>query len=138
MIPVKQTILSSIDGSIKGNCLRACLASLLDIPNIDEVPAFEVMPSETWFKEFYSWLLSVGHQFYGTGHPDGKREFEFTGIDGYYIATGKSPREYVKAGHAVIYQRGNLVHDPHPSNAGILTFENFYLIEKADGSKAHD
>lgn len=130
MLPVKQTIVSSIDGKVRGNCLRAALASLLEISNIDAIPPFEQMSDATWFRNFYDWLTSVGYEFYGTQGPDGKREFEFEGIDGYYIATGKSPREHVKNGHAVVYHRGKFVHDPHESNAGILTFENFYLIKR--------
>lgn len=135
MIPIKQTILSSVDGNIRGNCFRACLASMLEIPNIDDIPAFEQMSNETWFQVFYKWLVSVGYQFHGTGHPDGKKEFEYEGIDGYYMAVGKSPREYVKAGHGVVYKQGKLVHDPHPNNEGILTFDSFYMIEKIEENK---
>lgn len=34
----------------------------------------------------------------------------------FYIACGKSARGVM---HAVIYSRGQMVHDPHPSDAGV-------------------
>lgn len=40
MIPVKQTILSDHTNNIYGNCLRACLASILEV-DIDSISTFE-------------------------------------------------------------------------------------------------
>ena len=39
-----------------------------------------------------------------------------------YTATGKSPRGVL---HVVIYQDGKMIHDPHPSNDGLVEVEHY-------------
>jgi len=127
MIPIKQTKISTHDGSVTGNCFAACVASLLEIP-FDEVPQFEL--DKNWFPPFRQFLLKNGYEYMGHGKPEDLNEYE--GLDGYVIVHGDSPRLYVKTGHAVIYRHGILVHDPHPSNDGVLNVQGFYMIERAE------
>ena len=47
--------------------------------------------------------------------------------DKYYLVSGKSTRGVF---HVCIYRNGLLVHDPHPTKEGILTFEVFETLEK--------
>lgn len=134
MIPIDQTKLSAQDGSVRGNCLRACLASILEI-DIDSIPFFEDMDRE-WHTPFFDFLDDNNLEFEGTGYfgvgrPDKMKEFmEYEGIDGYVIVGGKSPRTWVKGGHAVVYKDGKLIHDPHPSRDGILEMEDYFMIKK--------
>lgn len=113
MKPVDQTKLYANDGTGNGNCLAACLASLLDLP-LWMVPPFEEMfgrgngqwreRAEQWLERFFDLKLvrTEGH------HPGELPEF--------YIANGMSARLVF---HSVIYQRGVLAHDPHWMKSGI-------------------
>lgn len=49
--------------------------------------------------------------------------------DVFYIAAGPSPRGVI---HAVIYQNGKMVHDPHPSRDGILEIYSLEVLEKIE------
>jgi hypothetical protein len=122
MIPVDQTKLYSKDGIHNGNCLAACLASLLEIP-LWMVPPFEEMFGRgDHTPRMFDWL----EKFFGLdlewveGHP-------VDNLPEYYIASGLSPRGVL---HAVIYSKGKLVHDPHFSRAGIAEVDSCkYLVK---------
>lgn len=125
----KQTKLSTPDGSIRGNCFRACLSSIMDL-DIEDIPHFEDMGQE-WHEPFFNFLKEKNYEFEGTGQ---KKNFDklkrYEGIEGCVIVFGKSPREYVKSGHAVIYKNGEFFFDPHPSNEGLTEVEGYYMITK--------
>jgi hypothetical protein len=130
--PVFQTKFSTPDGKVKGNCFRACLASLAEV-DIDSIPVIEDMSNEEWHKPFFEWLHSVGLDYTGIkDKPSTKDLLDFAGVDGYIIVAGKSPRPYVKAGHGVVFYKDKMVHDPHPSNDGILDIDHFYYIERKE------
>jgi hypothetical protein len=132
MKPVKQTILSDPENNIYGNCLRACLASILEV-EIDSIPAFEKkygLESHEWYTDFQNYLDSQNLKDKGCKYePTEEQLINYTGIDGYYIVGGKSPRP-IKNGHAVIYYKGNMVHDPHPSNDGLVQIWFIWKIER--------
>jgi hypothetical protein len=118
-----QSKLYAEDGIHNGNCFAACLASLLDLP-LWMVPPFEEMfgrgagqwqwRAEEWLERLFRLdLVTTG------GHVADR-------LPEYYIANGPSPRG-VK--HSVIYQGGAIVHDPHPSGAGITEVEFTYHLE---------
>lgn len=146
MKPVNQTIFSSKDDpSIKGNCLTACVASLLEM-NIEDVPYWAGMPDHEWGENFWNFIdnhaIRCGWGAYYVGEKmklpeDSEEEFWnkvkkiCSGIDGYYIVCGTSPRGFT-AGHAVIYKDGKLAHDPHPSRDGVSKIWSAYLIEKGE------
>ena len=130
-----QTELSSEDGLTKGNCLSACLANLLNI-NLKDIPNFCYF-EDKWFFHFSEFLRKHNYEFEGSYYfnlantPqtwEGLLELS-PGINGIFIASGKSPRAYVKNGHAVLYKEGRLLHDPSPTKAGILTLDYVFLIE---------
>lgn len=115
MQPVKQSKLYCEDGIHNGNCYAACLASLLELP-LWMVPPFEDMFARTvWMKRTEEWL---GRMFglrlaRANGHP-------VEDLPEFYIASGPAPRG---VHHSVIYRRGELAHDPHPSGEGVLEVE---------------
>lgn len=110
MKPVKQTKLYQPDGVHNGNCLAAALASLLEMP-LWMVPPFEDMFGRGDHRSrLVEWLERLGYRWVRTdGH-------ELATLPEFYMASGPSPRGVY---HAVIYSAGQMVHDPHFSNAGI-------------------
>jgi hypothetical protein len=123
MTPVKQSKLYSADAIHSGNCFAACLASLLDLP-LWMVPPFEDMfgRASHWFFRVEEWLERV-HRLEivrSDGHP-------VEMLPEFYIASGLSPRG---VRHSVIYSRGELAHDPHPSDAGIAAVEWCWHLER--------
>lgn len=108
MKPVDQTI---FDG-VNGDCMAACVASILEVA-IEDVPNFCAGATDKWFERLADWL-----------EPNGLYPLCFT-LDGewrpqgLHVLAGKSPRgDWL---HAVVAKGREVVHDPHPSRAGILT-----------------
>lgn len=102
MTPVDQTILGDA-----GNCLSAALASVLDLP-IEAVP---YLNGSRWAQRMFSWL-STERRLWPRWIPVS------AGVPaGYSIAVGPGPRG---RDHATVALDGRLVHDPHPSRAGLL------------------
>jgi hypothetical protein len=109
MKPIKQTLLSdhSVTPPIYGNCLQACMASLLDLP-LEEVPHF--IECDSYPMNFHRWLESKGLTSVSFKQPDIDGRSTFWG---HHIICGPSPRFGL---HAVIGLNGNPFFDPHPSN----------------------
>lgn len=133
MKPVKQTIFGDGEnGNKAGNCLSACLASILEIP-IEEVPVFSAM-GDDWFKNLFEWLKSKNCEYHGCARGTWILHYT-TGIDGYFIVNGLSPRAGIdgnssKMRHSVIFHKGKMVFDPHPSDAGLMSMDEAYMIER--------
>lgn len=118
MIPIKQTQFvakQTGDEKITGNCMAACIASILELP-LESVPNFAAY--EDWFKRLNTWLKDR-NLFY--------IEFAFNAEDewltqnaGYHVMVGTSPRD---SDHAVVGYQGKIVHDPHPSDAGLVKID---------------
>jgi hypothetical protein len=126
MIPVYQTIISDEAAGIHGNCFPACLASIMELP-LEQIPDLQTPKSE-WFNVLWTFLLKNGYEFLGTGTKEDALSYP-TGIDGYYIVNGSSPRGF-KRGHAVVFKNGVMVHDPHVSGLGVIDIWNYFMIER--------
>jgi hypothetical protein len=114
--PAKQTVLH--EEGTKGNCLRASLASLFQI-NIDSIPAFELMQKNAWRNNLLQWLKDQGLTL-----------LTFDGdvnLNTYYLGIGPSHRG-VK--HCCIFKDGEIQHDPHPSNSGLLHITESWVFQK--------
>ena len=122
MKPVDQTIF----GFDEGNCFQACVASIFELP-LNDVPNFCSLLGECdWFKSLNKWLEYRG--FYCL-------HFELNRLDpwrppGMFILGGLSPRapkcvlnldDYC---HAVVAVGGVILHDPHPSREGVVTWRD--------------
>ena len=69
MTPVMQTKFSDESLGTRGNCMAACVASLLDIP-IDGIPSWEDMGDDgSWGDSFMSFLESNGYEYEGMIAP---------------------------------------------------------------------
>lgn len=109
MKPVDQTSLHDKETDTGGDCWRACLASILEVP-ITDVPDFVnehggryVTETRNWLEAFGLWLVEV--RYHGN-------------FPGYMIASGPSPR-HRDVHHAVVWKGRTMAHDPHPSRDGI-------------------
>lgn len=114
---ITQTQFYDPDKPGNGNCMQASVASLLSL-ELDQVPHFAESgdPGTCWdlFEEFmesqglYPMMLS------------GDRVLPVM-----YLASGKSARG---VSHMVVMNGGELVHDPHPSRAGLLKVDLIYVL----------
>lgn len=122
--PHKQTYFygGNEDGVTRGNCWQTVIASVLDLP-LESVPHFvdiDEQGGENWWSHTARWLGERGYAMYGS--------LKDIDTDEYQLVTGKSPRGNFY--HVVVYQNGNMIHDPHPSNDGILSEDSFVVIRK--------
>lgn len=100
-----------------GQCLNACLASLVGVP-FEEAPRVHRHEESTAAVRPYLQRVRrflAGHGYAIIGFKD-KPEV-YAGAP--YIACGDSPRAG-EGMHAVIKVGKRVVHDPHPSGAGII------------------
>lgn len=107
MKPVDQLFLVDRDGH--GDCLRACVASVLELP-ATVVPDFRLFgPNWMWA------LIGFASCDFDTDPP----------TEGYWIANGPTVRG---TRHSVVYSPDGLAHDPHPSRAGLLSIDGVIVV----------
>jgi hypothetical protein len=114
-----------------GNCLPACVASILEF-NLEDVPLLFHNPDELASGIYVpqvvrldAWLRPLGlcasEYLLSSASPPEEDLFPF------YVLCGFSPRG---RGHVVV-ARGRepfVVHDPHPSRAGLVSADAFMVI----------
>jgi hypothetical protein len=147
MRPVDQSILHGDPSGARGDCLRACVASVLDLPLL-EVPHFAEIASQMEAagqvadqdKLQADWLAGRGLRLITISFSGGVEatDLYFGRGDEPYIAWGISPRWDPETErrfcHAVVVKPDGygfkLVHDPHPSRAGVVdnVYRGFQLI----------
>jgi hypothetical protein len=119
---MQRVVGSGIDGEPMGDCLRACVASIFELP-IDQVPHFA--EAESWFSAMCDWLRPMGLvveiQSYGGESRDLPKRYH----SGWWIASVES-ENIPGCTHAVV-MRGmyndyagddgkwyEVAHDPSP------------------------
>jgi hypothetical protein len=119
MREVTQTIFVGDPEGRLGNCLQACVASVLDL-ELEEVPHF--VEFDDWWSIFWDFL-----------HDQGCTVTRVSGLaeKGTGIGNGPSPRGLQYA-HAVVVQDGKIVWDPHPSREGVPSFYDTWVIERVE------
>lgn len=135
---VDQEFLHDPDAGITGDCWRAGIANVLGVP-LETVPHFvrdypdpEGATRSAWFDETCRWLSEhhgVTALFYDV--PEAIRaecrleESAFPLI----LLDGRSPRDipHVVVGDAIT---GEMLHDPHPSRAGLTTVTGAFVLVK--------
>lgn len=118
----KQTILHDPENGLFGDCFRTCIACLLDLHPL-QVPHF----CDQWVKdkdimpEVNKWLalrnLIMFSAAYESDVDTVLNYLKNVNKGVYFMVSGMSERG---ANHVVIAYEGKIVHDPHPSNAGLL------------------
>lgn len=118
MIPIIQKNIHNPEKGVFGDCYRACICSLLEISD-EGVENF--VENKEYPMNIVRFLKNKGFRLrYGKTVP--------RGID-FYMACGISPRG---VRHAVIYNNGKLVHDPHPIGGGVIVDEYQWLEPRSD------
>jgi hypothetical protein len=107
MTPVTQTIFYEKGAIIGGDCLRAAVASIYDLP-LEAVPHFAQF-QKNWFTALSLYVDSQGFRIHKVYRPKL--------AEGYVLAFGKSPRGSFR--HAVVWSGGEVAHDPHPDGTGL-------------------
>lgn len=105
-----------------GNCMQAAVASLLGL-SLEAVPNFA---EEGWWTAIFAFMAARGLHLQDLNNTGGARYDHQAGL---YLAFGPSPRG---VSHVVVMRDGRMIHDPHPSRAGLLDIEGVYLIRALD------
>lgn len=111
-----------------GNCMSACLATLLEC-HIDDVPNDD---SDKWQDILNEWLIENHGVHLVTVRLDepvnSKMMIDyFTGS--IVIGVGKRTSEAALL-HAVLYQDGNMIFDPHPGGNGVIEATEIDMLVK--------
>jgi hypothetical protein len=112
MKPIYQTR----DGK-DGDCLRACIASLFEV-DLEQIPDFGAAVGQ--------WLRLESFMNERNMRPLGFSPMNFTPpYNAYYLIWGVGPRG---ARHSCIGLNGEIVHDPHPSSAGLQIIDQYVIF----------
>jgi len=123
MKPVDQMYLHDPDNGVSGDCFRACVASVLELP-IEEVPHF--VSTDDWIACTQQWLKEKGLQFIEVQYNSMMFDhFKLYGL--YHMMTGPSPR-FPGSLHCCVALDGKIVHDPHPDRSGLAGSEDDWLV----------
>jgi hypothetical protein len=109
--------------SSRGNCFPACIASILEIECEEVIQIQEYYDEKDWNHRLAKWLHDKGWVWRYATMEDIRSQ------DKFILVTGGSPR-HVDLTHVTIFQNGEMVHDPHPSGAGITDQRCFEVIER--------
>ena len=113
MIPVMQTVLYQDKPRVYGDCMRASIASLLDLP-IEDVPHF-LQLAEGHVVEFYD-LIEEFLEARGISVL-WQHELAYHWREGdpsvYHLMSGPSPR-HAGVSHCIVGRNGHPYFDPHP------------------------
>lgn len=97
------------------NCMQCCVSYMLGL-TLESVPDFATDGGWELFSEF------VESKGYAAVMFPGNYKFEAD-----YLASGTTERG---TSHMVVMNDGKLVHDPHPSNAGLVEVQCVWLLAK--------
>jgi hypothetical protein len=79
-----------------------------------------------WWANLKEFVNGFGYELrFVDNHPNVPSHLTPPDPLGYHIGAGRSPR---KLDHACVFLDGELVHDPHPSRAGIASVDRWYLF----------
>jgi len=130
MKPVNQIYLHDPDNNSVGDCWRACIASVLELP-IEEVPHFGLLDVREGRREELKFLSKYGYTIYaiyGDGSMGNHPKIEVDENE-YYFAIGVSPRDK-NVHHQVVCHKGEIVHDPHPDKTNLKSISHFEILLK--------
>jgi hypothetical protein len=113
MIPVDQALLHDPDNGVTGDCLRACFASIFELPS-DEVPHF--VAEDDWPNGLDRFLQPRGYSYISVNFSEWGKYWP---RNAYVVWIGESPRSS-DLKHAVVAYNGEIIHDPHPSRSGLV------------------
>lgn len=122
MIPQEQEHPHDPIAGVYGDCFRASIASILELP-ITDVPHFLYDGSQDlWLERFTAFLGPLGYFMMTIPAAD----WDFKSWKNlckikepiYHLISDESPR-FSNELHSVVGCDGNVIHDPHPSKLGL-------------------
>ena len=122
MIKQHQTIFGDGKEGERGNCFATAIACILEVP-VDQIPNF--CNEDDWRWATNKWLKPRGLFYVDIAIPPDMRGELLTMYAGYHVISGDGPRGLR---HSVVGQAGKMIHDPHPSGAGLVTEEEFGFL----------
>lgn len=105
---IDQTRFLDKEKGTRGNCLQACLASVLGLP-LDAVPDFTLAHPADWMDDMKAFVAWGGYEW-NFGAP------EEVPPGMLYIVNGQTKRG---TRHSTVWRDGVMVHDPHPDKSGL-------------------
>ena len=123
MQPVDQSTVTPTEG----DCMRAVVASLFDLP-LDAVPHFMRFNEKDWWRVYLGFFWALGWEV-GEWKTEGEIDPD-SGIDGFFDAAVPS-KTFPSSKHAVVIDsRGVVVHDPNPNKLwlGVNVLESGDLV----------
>lgn len=121
MKPTTQLVLHDPDKGLWGDCQRAVIASLLELP-IEAIPNFGELGKEnadTFYHEIQKFLLPLGYQWMSFKAMDITQLMLNSATPVYHEIAGPSPR-FPDVYHATVGLNGQIVFDPHPDRTGLV------------------
>ncbi len=125
-----QTSFGGKDDPDPGNCWSTCLAIFIGMETKD-VPNFcglYLTDDGTWYDKAQAWLEPKGIVLM-TFDTDPSTWHPVYGVSAVTIASGPGPRGH---DHSVIWKNGALLHDPHPSGAGLIKAKQYEIVVISD------
>jgi hypothetical protein len=139
VIPVEQRLFFDASTGERGDCLKCCIASLLEL-DYDDVPHFAAM-GDMWWIEWTNWLAARGWQLYNAYHRVADDDpARLTGYTcGYWLASVTSRRtrpDGSNISHMILMRDGEVAWDPHPARAdGHLGFTEGQILVPLDPAR---
>ena len=124
MKPVKQLIFKTDNNGV-GDCLRACVASILEF-SIEDVPNFIEWEQGNgeYLTVLNDFLGAYGYKALNVWFADWDDPTNWK-PPGYHMIYGYSERG-IK--HAVVGFQGEMVFDPHPDGTGLTTVDSYTVL----------
>lgn len=121
MIPHTQTN-TNVPG---GDCFRTCIASILEVP-VDHIPNH--IEDDDWYDKFNDICGKYGYRLITLVNTS-RKTWSYI-VDGCWcIAQGTSIRG---VRHCCIAKGSEIVHDPHPSRAGLEKIYGYVVFVATD------
>lgn len=111
MIKVYQNL--TVDNDGQGNCLNACIASLLELP-LREVADILPRGEGCWFGQWNVWLAERGHKLVFCRPLDPPKGFSLATVHTERVYPEDHPKAGGHIAHMCIAFNGRIFHDPYP------------------------
>lgn len=127
MKPVNMIVMHDPDNGVWGDCTRACVASIFELP-AEEVPHFGVngltpqLPDGTyeWWNNLMAWLEPRGFSMITYQIDSPEEDWPAQHMQFHYIRSGLTCRD---TDHDTVWFGGKMVHDPQWRDpVGILPY----------------
>lgn len=112
-----------------GDCFRACFKTLFQI---HEPLPHSIGPDSHWNPRF---LRAIERRNLVMNGRHWREDRDYDYLPRVVIASGPTERTpHTQANHAVLWDRvaKHMIHDPHPSRAGLLSIEWVYYFERLE------